>query len=106
MPITNKEEWNAYCEANKDSYGRACIVVAENVMEALDANPDPLEYGYYPNSRTPHAIICKADKDANGGGLSGFMAGCVAQMVRECHSRGDDFWEKYSNVDKNLATLR
>ncbi len=33
----------------------------------------------------------KADDAIDTGGITGFMAGCVAQMVSHCHSRGNEF---------------
>lgn len=89
--ITNQEKWNQYIEANQDDYGGACVKVAQRVMELLDESDSPLENGYHPNINTAHGLICKADKDTGVGGITGFMAGCVAQMVFDCHSRGDEF---------------
>jgi len=31
-----------------------------------------------------------------GGGITGFMAGCVAGMVSQCHSRGEEFRKKWN----------
>jgi len=89
MPITNEVAWNNYVEKNKDSYGNACITVARKVMELLDTELGPID---------AHQLICKADDDTNTGGITGFMAGCVAQMIMKCHSRGEEFkkaWNKF-----------
>lgn len=81
MSITNKEKWNSWVDRNKDDYGKACVDTARGVMELLDKLEDGAEFSC-------HDLICQADKDDD---LTGFMAGCVAQMVWECHSRGNEF---------------
>ena len=91
MKLKDTERWNTYVDANKDPYGRACIKVAKRVMELLDELPEPLRNGYHPDIRTAHGLICKADDESGAGGITGFMAGAVSQMVFECHERGDEF---------------
>ena len=81
MPIIMQDNGNEFVEKNKDPYGKACVDVARGVMEILD-NQEVFD---------PHAIICQADKDSEAGGITGFMAGCVASMVSQCHSRGNEF---------------
>ncbi len=100
MPITKVDDWNKWVENNKDPYGGCCIKVAEEVMRLLDADPNPIA--------DTHALICQADKnrqakDAEDGGITGFMAGCVAQMVSHCHSRGDEF-RRLWNKDNQIGT--
>lgn len=92
MPITNEKVWNEWVEKNTDAYGGACITVARKVMELLDAEPSEFDC---------HKLICRADDDANTGGITGFMAGCVAQMVSHCHSRGEEFRRQW-NVDNQI----
>lgn len=94
--MINEEKWNAWVENNKDPYGGACVKVARRVMELLDEDKTPLRNGYYPDIHTAHGLICKADDDTNAGGITGFMAGCVAQMVFECHERGDEFRKSHN----------
>ena len=81
--MINEEKWNAWVENNKDPYGGAGVKVARRVMELLDKDETPLHNGYHPDIHTAHGLICKADDDTNAGGITGFMAGCVAQMVTE-----------------------
>ena len=81
MPITNQKEWNEWVKNNTDPYGGACIKVANRVMEILDECTD----------FDAHKIICQADEESKAGGITGFMAGAVAQMVSQCHSRGEEF---------------
>jgi len=97
MPITNEKEWGEMVRINSDPYGKACVDVTRKVMELLDEDPIPLHNGY-DDIHTAYGLICKADDDVSGGGLTGFMAGCVAQMVFQCHSRGDEF-RKSNNGD-------
>ncbi len=49
-----------------------------------------------------HKLICDADKAIKAGGITGFMAGCVAEMVSVCHSRGDEF-RKAWNADYGVS---
>ncbi len=83
MPIINQIDWDNQVKNNDDPYGKACVDVARRVMEILDGdNPQGV--------LDTHALICRADKEA-AGGITGFMSGCVAQMVAHCHSRGNEF---------------
>ena len=91
MKLKNEKLWNDYVEKNQDSYGGCCVNVAIQVMELLDKDPTPLHSGYSPDIHTPHGLICKADKDIDAGGITGFMAGSVAYMISGCHERGEEF---------------
>jgi len=93
MSIVKKEDWELWVKNNQNPYGNACIKVAEKVMEFLDSE----------NDFEPHEIICRADSESGAGGITGFMAGCVAQMVSHCHSRGEEFRKKW-NGDVGKAT--
>ena len=86
MSIINQELWDSYVEKNKDPYGKCCVDVARKVMEFLDLNEE----------FEPSVIINQADDTIGAGGITGFMAGCVAQMVIQCHSRGDEFRKKWN----------
>ena len=79
--------WKNQVEINSDPYGKACIDVARRVMELLD------EVEKFNASD----LINQADDETNTGGITGFMAGCVAKIVSQCHTRGDEFrvdWNK------------
>ena len=94
MPITNQDAWGEYEKANADDYGKACVDVAREVMRLLDERPGKFD---------PHQIVCDADKEDD---LTGFMAGCIAQMVSKCHSRGDEFrkaWNLWHQLGKEGA---
>lgn len=91
MSIVNQKDWDEWVKNNEDPYGKACVDVARRVMEILDEGEE----------FDPHVIICQADKDTNSGGITGFMAGCVAQMVSHCHSRGEEFrraWNSHCQI--------
>ena len=92
MAIIDIESWNSWVENNKDSYGKCCMDVARRVMEILDEEK-PFD---------PDNIINQADKDIQAGGITGFMAGCVAQMVSKCHSRGEEF-RKAWNISNQIG---
>ena len=92
MPITNIEDWKKQVKINDDSYGKACVDVAREVMRLLDEQEGEFD---------PHTLICEADDAAKTGGITGFMAGCVASMVSHCHSRGDEFrraWNTHNQI--------
>lgn len=93
MPITNQDLWNNQVKINDDPYGGACIKVAKRVMEILDET----------EVFDPHDIINQADRESKAGGITGFMAGSVAQIVSECHSRGEEF-RKAWNGDVGKVT--
>jgi len=92
MTIKNQEDWNEWVKKNSDPYGKACVDVARGVMEILDEGKD----------FDCHKIITQADKNVKAGGITGFMAGCVAQMVSHCHTRGEEFRKKW-NVDNQIG---
>ena len=101
--IEDVKKWQSYVEKNKDDYGKCCVDVARRVMEILDEDETPFHGGYFPDVHTTHGIICKADHDIDAGGITGFMAGCVAQMVSQIHSRGEEFRKQY-NVDNQISS--
>lgn len=82
MPITNMKEWKVWEGNNKDPYGKCCVDVAREVMRLLDEHP-----GKFNACR----IIWEADDNIKAGGITANMAGAVAAMVSECHSRGEEF---------------
>ena len=89
MPITNQEAWNNHVAINQSEYGKACVDVARRAMELLDEEPGEFD---------PHDIISRADDEALGedSGITGFMAGAVASMISQCHSRGKEFQEVWN----------
>ena len=93
MNLKNEKKWNDYVKKNQDPYGKACVDVARKVMEILDKN----------TSFDCHEIIWEADKEIKAGRITGFMAGCVACMVSECHVRGEEFREKW-NIHCQVGT--
>lgn len=88
MPIINQKEWDECVHINEDPYGKCCIDVAREVMRILDENKD----------FDAHKIICDADKNIKAGGITGFMAGCIAQMINHVHSRGEEFNDKWNDL--------
>jgi len=97
--MKHEEKWNEWVRNNKDPYGKACIDVARQVMKLMEEDTTPLHNGYYPDIHTAHGLICKADEDIKAGGITGFMAGCVAQMVTECHERGEEFRKSHNGEE-------
>lgn len=94
--IKNQKLWDEYVSKNNDPYGKCCVDVAREVMRILDEG----------NDFDVHKIICDADDNINAGGITGFMAGCVARMISKCHSRGEEFndkWNEFHGVSKEKA---
>ena len=97
--IIKQKEWDECVKVNDDPYGKACVDVARRVREILDKEPE----------FNCHTIICRAGKEVEAGGITGFMAGCVAQMVSRCHDRGEDFrqrWNQDHGADESQAKGR
>jgi hypothetical protein len=84
--ITNKEKWDNYVNKNKDPYGKCCVDIARQVMKNLDEVED----------FEPHDLIIKSEKEIGEDGITGFMAGAIAAMVAQCHSRGKEWNEKWN----------
>ena len=89
MPIVNEIEWKEWEDANDDEYGKCCVDVAREVMRLLDECPGDFDV---------RKLINKADDNIKAGGITGFMASCVAQMVSVCHSRGEEFRQKWNKA--------
>lgn len=102
MKLKNEKLWDIWAKNNKDdAYSKCCVDIAKRVMELLDENDTPLRNGYHPDIYTAHGLICKADKDIDAGGITGFMEGAVAQMVSGCHERGEEFRKSWNgNIDE------
>ena len=92
MKLKDKKFWANQAKINNDPYGKACVDVARRVMEILD-DGKPFD---------THKIICQADEETKVGGITGFMAGCVAQIVSKCHEREEEFRLQW-NGDKQIG---
>lgn len=91
MPIVDQPYFDHCVDVNLDPYGKACVDTAIKAMEIMDAEPDAI------HNLGALGLILRANKEAGCDGLSGFMAGCVAQIITKCHSRGSEFhtsWNK------------
>ena len=92
MNLKDRTVWVEFEKNNKSPYDKACIDVARRVMEILDEGKE----------FDTHKIICQAAEDVKVGGITGFMAGCVASMVSKCHTRGEEFRHKW-NTDQQIG---
>ncbi|MDD5354955.1 MAG: hypothetical protein PHY56_00200 [Candidatus Omnitrophica bacterium] len=95
MPIVDEKSWRIWEEKNDDAYGKCCVDVAREAMRLIDKKKYKV--------LDTHKIICKADDNIKAGGITGFMAGCVAQMISKCHSRGEEFrkaWNKDNGIEE------
>jgi hypothetical protein len=95
MPIVKKKEWDHYAEINDDPYSKAVVDTARRVMEILDEEPD--------KKIDCRKLICRGDDESNAGGITGFMAGCVASIVSQFHSRGEEFRTAW-NLENQIQT--
>ena len=96
MTIVNEKVWKDWEEKNTDSYGKCCVDVARRVMEILDEGKE----------FDTHKIICQANDDIDADSITGFMAGCVTEMISKCHIRGEEFrvaWNKDHGVEEDKA---
>ena len=94
--IKDKKIWESWVKANKDPYRKCCVDVARKVMELLDDE----KHGDFDTNK----IIIEAEnklieekKVREEDGITGFMAGCIAQMITKCHSRGEEFKKKWND---------
>jgi hypothetical protein len=88
VPITAPEVWKLCEAANQDRNGKACIDIARKVMELLDEEPGAVDAS---NLIARAQAACEATNN-----ISGFMAGCIAQIVITCHSRGEEFRKSWN----------
>ena len=84
--ITNEKSWKEYVNKNTDPYGKCCVDIAREAMKILD---DGKEFDC-------HNLILTAEKVSGENGITGYMAGAIAQMISQCHSRGDEFRKKWN----------
>ena len=93
--IKDKKIWDSWVKANKDPYGKCCVDVAREVMELLD---DGKHEDFDPNKIITEAEnkLIEEKKMREEDGITGFMAGCIAQMISKCHSRGEEFRKKWN----------
>jgi len=92
MNLKDEKTWKEWVDANTDPYGKACVDVARRVMEILDNGEDFDSYN----------LITQADEEIKAGGITGYMAHCVALMVSQCHKRGEEFrkqWNLHTQIN-------
>jgi len=88
--ITTKEgmekEWEEGVEKNRDDYGYGVVQATVAVCNALD---------------DPTKTYKEAHDKCHGFGITGFMAGCMAQWVSHFHPRGEGF-RKWWNSEHQI----
>ena len=84
MPVTDVEALKRCEDANTDPYGKVCVDVARHAMDILDER-EVLD--------NPHDLISEAQNRLPEAerGITGFQSGCIAEIISQCHSRGDEF---------------
>lgn len=88
MPIIDEQTWQQCQDNNQDSYGRYCVDCARLIMQWLDEREGAVD---------ADALIREADQ-VHDGGLTGFQAGCVASIVSQLHSRGQEFRDSWNQA--------
>jgi hypothetical protein len=84
--IKDTKKWNNYVKKNEgEPYGKCCVDIARKVMEYLDKEKE----------FDADDLVSRADKELKGD-ITGFMAGAIAMMVSQCHSRGEEFKKKWN----------
>lgn len=102
MSIVDRRAWGEFVELNTDPYGKACVDVAREAMMMLDNDEE------FSRDIDTHRLIVKADERACAGGITGFMAGCVAHMITVCHDRGLEFqsaWNSHYGVTSDEGVV-
>ena len=90
VPIIKTKEWNEYVNANKDPYGKAVIDAARELMNKLDEIENNSTVPLMDLHGWSKDLVHQVNDELNLG-LTAFQAGCVAQIVSECHSLGELF---------------
>jgi hypothetical protein len=86
--IIRLDLWENLEKNNTDSYGKACIDVARELMKILDTIPKNLICN-------PHDFILQAQENVNVN-ISGAMTCIVVQIIRDVHSRGFEFAQTWN----------
>jgi hypothetical protein len=84
-----EKEWEEAVAKNQDGYGHAVVDVTVKACKYLD-----------------EGLSCKKaeDKGVKGSGITGFMAGCMAQWITYFHPRGEEFrkyWNKQFGIKED-----
>lgn len=79
--------WLKSVASNQDPYGHGVVEATCKVGAALDEGKTPEE----------------AEKACHGLGITGFMAGCMAQWVAHFHPRGEEF-RRWWNTRNQIGT--
>jgi len=92
MDLEKNEEWQRIVKSNDIGDGKVVVTIAREVMHLLSEDDTPLHNGIDPDDEhTPFGLICLANYNVNEGGISGFLARQVAQMIVKFHDRGEEF---------------
>ena len=80
-----EKEWETAKANNRDPYGGQVVIATEAIGKALD---DGLS-------------VKEAHDKMHGFGLTGFMAGCVAQWIAHFHPRGEEY-RQWWNLENQI----
>jgi len=98
IDLKDGDRWMVFVKNNTDAYSKCCVDVARAVMELIDEQ-------YTNQSINASALIGDAESRVDSGGITGAMAGMVAQMVVQCHTRGEEFkksWNGDHGVEEDV----
>jgi hypothetical protein len=97
LGVKNIEAWDKWVTSNQDSYGKACVDCARFVMEQMERD---IKSGVIIQKGFAKKYVTLADETLKTG-ITGFMAGAIAQMVSQCSEYGSIFrqdWNGEYNV--------
>lgn len=94
--IIDKKGWQECVKNNsEDDYSNCAVNVAREAMRLLDdGNHEDFD---------ADDIITEADRNLDAG-ITGFMAGWIANVIVHCHSKGEEFkksWNKRYALNKD-----
>ena len=82
-----KKKWDKCVKVNQqDGYSKCTVDCTIAVGDNLDKGMEPKK---------------AFDDGIKGSGLTGFMAGCIAQMIAQFHPRGEELREWW-NIDNQI----
>ncbi len=80
MNLKDEKKWKKLVEINTDPYSKCCIDIARRTMKIMDESKE------IDSCKILHKARREMKED-----ITIAMAGMIAKIVSECHSRGDEF---------------
>ncbi len=94
MKIKNIEEWEKTVKANDDPYGSAAVRYAKNWANMMEEEMN--------EGKELKDIAEEASHKADTEGITGFMYGCVVNILSQCWEHGEEL-RKWHNIDTQIG---